>query len=138
MEDRHTCGRGLVENAVLPAHLGAVSAAVAEVLEVHMKALDPDDGNARVEHDTYAELVDGHREAAARLLAVADHMAGCRDLPMGQHDPEAMTSAEPYEAFASLVAVKQYLLDLLREQDGRDRSMLAEMRSASGDSRGVG
>ena len=87
MESEQTCDQGLADNAVLPAHLGAVSAAIADVLEVHMNALDPDDGNSRLEQHAYAELVDEHREAAARLLAVADHMARFRDLPMGRHDP---------------------------------------------------
>jgi hypothetical protein len=132
VEDRQTCGQGLVENAVLPAHLGAVSAAMAEVLEVHMNALDPDDGNTRFERNAYAQLVDEHREAAARLLAVADHMARCRDLPMGWHDPEAMASGEPYQAFAGLVTMKHHLLDLLREQDGRDQSMLVQMGAGRG------
>lgn len=134
MESEQTCGQGLADNAVLPAHLGAVSAAIADVLEVHMNALDPDDGNSRLEQHAYAEL-DEHREAAARLLAVADHMAGFRDLSMSRHDPDATASPEPYDAFVGLVAMKRHLRDLLYEEDARDQSMLRQMSAVSGEPR---
>jgi hypothetical protein len=51
---------------------------------------------------------------------------------MGRHDPDAMTSGEPYEAFEGLVAMKQHLRDLLQEEDARDQSVLLQMRSPSG------
>jgi hypothetical protein len=51
VEQQQTCGKGLAENAVLPARLGAVTGALADVLEAHVKALDLDDENARAEHD---------------------------------------------------------------------------------------
>jgi len=135
VESEQACGQGLADNAVLPAHLGAASAAIADVLEVHMNALDPDDGNSRLKQHAYAELVDEHREAAARLLAVADHMARFRDLPMGRHDPDAMASPEPYDAFVGLVAMKRHLRDLLYEEDARDQSMLRQMSAVSGEPR---
>ena len=41
--DQPTCGQGLSENSVLPAKLAHVIAALADVLQTHMEALDPSD-----------------------------------------------------------------------------------------------
>ena len=38
--DQVTCGQGLAANAVIPAKLGELIASMAEILEVHTKALD--------------------------------------------------------------------------------------------------
>jgi hypothetical protein len=133
VEEQPTCGEGLAENATLPARLGAVSAAMADVLEVHMRALDTTETNAEKEHDAYARLVDEHRENAASLRSVADHMAGCQRLPMAAHDESAMTSPEAREAFAAFVSAKQQLLYLLREQADQDRQMLSQMRRTAGE-----
>ena len=132
MEQQQTCGKGLAENAVLPARLGAVTNALADVLEAHVKALDLDDEHARSEHEAYTKLVDEHRDAAARLRAVAERMAGYRDLPMGVHDDRAMTGPEPVAAFEAFVAMKEELRALLQEQDRRDQQLLVKMREASG------
>jgi hypothetical protein len=43
-----------------------------------------------------------------------------------------MASGEPYQAFAVLVTMKHHLLDLLREQGDRDRSMLVQMGGGTG------
>ena len=132
MEQQQTCGKGLAENAVLPARLGAVTNALADVLEAHVKALDLDDDHAQLEHDAYTKLVDENRDAAARLRAVAERMAGYRDLPMGVHDDRAMTSPEPVGAFEAFIAMKEELRALLKEQDARDRQLLTQMREATG------
>jgi gamma-glutamyl:cysteine ligase YbdK (ATP-grasp superfamily) len=132
VEQQQTCGKGLAENAVLPARLGAVTSALADVLEAHVKALDLDDENARAEHEAYTKLVDENRDVAARLRAVAERMAGYRDLPLGVHDERAVTSAEPVAVFEAFVAMKRELLDLLQEQDRRDRQLLVQMREATG------
>ncbi|HKF91704.1 MAG TPA: hypothetical protein VKC52_09550 [Acidimicrobiia bacterium] len=132
MEQQQTCGKGLAENAVLPARLGAVTNALADVLEAHVKALDLDDEHARSEHEAYTKLVDEHRDAAARLRAVAERMAGYRDLPMGVHDDRAMTGPEPVAAFEAFIAMKEELRALLQEQDRRDQQLLVQMREATG------
>jgi hypothetical protein len=49
MEEEPTCGKGLAEQSVLPAKLGQLMASLAENLEVHLKALDLTDENARQE-----------------------------------------------------------------------------------------
>jgi len=132
VEQQQTCGKGLAENAVLPARLGAVTNALADVLEAHVKALDLDDEHARSEHEAYTKLVDEHRDAAARLRAVAERMAGYRDLPMGVHDDRAMTGPEPVAAFEAFIAMKEELRALLQEQDRRDQQLLVQMREATG------
>jgi hypothetical protein len=132
MNDQPTCGKGLAENAELPAKLGAVAAGMAEVLEHHMHALDVTDPNAKAEHDAYAQLVDAHRSIAAQLRATADQMAGYRDLPMGRHDEQVMTSPDALRVFDAFVKAKQELQALLDRQAAEDREMLAQIRRASG------
>jgi hypothetical protein len=129
-----TCGEGLAENAVLPARLAAVTSALADVLEAHVKTLDLDDEHARSEHDAYTKLVDEHRDAAARLRAVAERMAGYRDLPMGAHDVAKSTGSEPRSAFEAFVAVKRELRDLLDEQARTDQARLEQMRAGGASS----
>jgi hypothetical protein len=112
---------------VLPARLGALTGAMADVLEVHTQALDLTDPKAEAEREVYADLVDLHREIAGRLQAAADRMAGSRALAMGKHDPDAMSAAEPRRAFEALVKTKQDLFGLLQDQAESDRQMLAQM-----------
>jgi hypothetical protein len=57
-------------------------------------------------------------------------MAAARDLPMGRHDAQTMTSPEVAHAFRHLVKAKQELLDLLQGTAEWDRRMLAAMGGA--------
>jgi hypothetical protein len=132
VEDQPTCGKGLAENAVVPGTLAAATAAMADVLENHMQALDLTDPNANAEHDAYATLVDALRRIAAELRATADQMAGYTDLPMGRHDPQVMTSPDVLHTFEAFVKAKQDLQVLLARQAARDDEMLAQMRRAIG------
>lgn len=131
MADQATCGQGLAAHSTLPTKLGQLTAAVAEVLELHTKALDLADENARQEQRAYLKLVEQHRQIAERLLATGDEMAGHRDLPMASHDPTMLSSPEAVDAFASLVRVEQELLALLQQRVGEDRAMLSEMGRVS-------
>ena len=67
------------------------------------------------------------RSAAGTL---AGEMAAARDLPMGRHDRQAMTSPEVANAFQRFVKDKQDLLALLQRMVEQDQRMLAEMRQA--------
>lgn len=127
-----TCGQGLAANAELPAHLGALTVAMANVLEVHTGALDTTDPNAKAEGDAYTRLVAAFRDLAAKLEAAAEQMAGSQDMPMGAHDERGMTAPEPLEAFENLIAAKQKLLALLEQQTEQDRQMLVQMRAVAG------
>jgi hypothetical protein len=128
MDEQQTCGRGLAEHSALPARLAEVTEAMASNLQVHMQALELDDEPAREEHAVYLRLAEEQRQAAARLRAVANEMAAARDLPMGRHDAQTMSSPEVGDAFQRFVKAKQELLDLLKGMVEEDRRMLAEMR----------
>jgi hypothetical protein len=127
MDEQQTCGRGLAEHSALPAQLAEVIEAMASNLQVHMQALELDDEPARQEHAVYLRLAEEQRQAAARLRAVAGEMAAARDLPMGRHDAQTMSSPEVGDAFLRFVKAKQELLDLLQGMVEEDRRMLAEM-----------
>ena len=127
MADEMTCGKGLAEHSVLPASLGEIVAATARVLEVHMKALDLTDPNARVELEAYRELAGTHRKIAAELSSLAERMAGYKDLPAARHDMAAMMSPAPRHAFAGLVQREEQLVALLERRIAEGRAMLAEM-----------
>ena len=128
--EEQTCGQGLAEHSVLPAQLAEVTEAMADNLMAHMQALELDDEAARQEHAVYLRLAEEQRQTAARLRAVAAEMAAARDLPMGRHDRQAMTSPEVANAFQRFVKDKQDLLALLQRMVEQDQRMLAEMRQA--------
>jgi hypothetical protein len=128
--DEQTCGQGLAEYSVLPAQLAEVTEAMAGNLVAHMQALELDDEAARQEHAVYLRLAEEQRQAAARLRAVAGEMAAARDLPMGRHDTQTMTSPEVADAFQRFVKDKQELLALLQRMAEHDQRLLGEMGQA--------
>jgi hypothetical protein len=127
--DQPTCGKGLAENSLLPAKLGNLLGAMAENLEVHMKALDLRDQNSQAEYDAYGGLVKQLQQAADKLKTTANQMAGYRDLPMGKHDEQAMTHPRVGATFENFVQQKQELLSLLEQTAERDRQLLEVMHS---------
>jgi hypothetical protein len=122
------CGEGLAEQSELPAAVANVIAAMSDVLELHMTALDLDDDNGRREHGAYRKLATEQREAAAALHATAEHMAGYRDLPPARHDAERLSSPRAAAAFASFVKAEQELRDVLGTRVEQDRALLGELR----------
>jgi len=126
-QQTQTCGQGVADNAVLPALLAAVTEAMASNLQVHMAALELDDEPARQEHAVYLRLTEEFRQASARLRGIGQEMAAARDLPMGRHDQQAMSSPEVAEAFQRLVRAKQELLALLQRMAEQDQQRLAQM-----------
>jgi hypothetical protein len=125
--DEQTCGQGLAEYSVLPAQLAEVTEAMAGNLVAHMQALELDDEAARQEHAVYLRLAEEHRQLAARLRAVAGEMDAARDLPMGRHDQQTLTSPQVGEAFQRFVKAKQELLVLLQRMVEQDQQLLAEL-----------
>jgi hypothetical protein len=132
VEDQPSCGKGLAEHSVLPEKLGELTASVAEILEVHMKALDLTDKNSKTEHAAYLELAKEHRRIATQLMATAKRMAGYRGLPMGRHDENAMSDPRAREVFEKFVKLEHELVDLLQHRLKQDRKMLIEMGRARG------
>jgi hypothetical protein len=132
MSEEQTCGKGLAQNSTLTATLGELVASTARVLEVHMKALDLTDENAKRECEAYRELAGAHRRIAGELADTANRMAGYRTLPMGRHDMTVMMSAPPRHAFAGFVKQEEALLALLQTRLAQDKAMLDAMAAAGG------
>jgi CelD/BcsL family acetyltransferase involved in cellulose biosynthesis len=128
MADQTTCGQGLAERSALLAQLRQLSASLADNLEAHTEALDLSDKNAKKEHAVYLLLVQQHRAIAGQLEAVGEEMAGYHALPMGKHDPEALSSPRVVAAFERYVKVEEELLALLQELVEQDQTILADMR----------
>jgi len=126
-EEQQTCGKGLAEHSALPASLGELLASTARVLEMHMKALDPSDANAKRELDAYRDVAVTHRRIANELSTLAERMASYRTLPMAPHDMNVMMSPAPRHAFAGFIAQEERLLALLQSRLEGDRAMLGEM-----------
>jgi hypothetical protein len=124
MDDELTCGKGLAAHSALPGKLSELLAALAQVLELHMNALDLQEMSGRREHEAYARLVEQHRDLASRLRAVAAEMAGYRDLPIAKHDEAAMAAPEAAAAFARYVQVERELLQFLQRAVADDQQML--------------
>ena len=122
-----TCGKGLAANAALPARIGELLGATAEVLERHTAALDRTEPAGRAELEAYTALVGAHRAIAGELASLAQQMAGYRDLPMARHDEAVMADpAGQAAAFQRLVAVERELLELLRARVESDEQLLGE------------
>jgi hypothetical protein len=122
-----TCGQGLSSRSALPAKLGELLAAQAQVLEAHMRALDPADADARKELDAYAKLVTDHRNIADRLSGIAVQMTDYRNLPIAAHNEEAMSDAVAHKAFERFVRLEHELTTLLQELVQEDQQMLQQM-----------
>jgi hypothetical protein len=131
MVDQLTCGKGLAENSALPAKLGDLTESTAEILEIHMGALDLEDNDSRREHEAYRELVRDHRRIAAELRETARRMAGYLDLPMGRHHTSVMSSRRAFEAFEKFVKLEEELLAMLQKRLETDRKTLSDMRGTS-------
>ena len=131
MKNQRTCGQGLAEHSVLPAKVGELISSLAEILELHMKALDLTDENSKKEHAAYVALASQYRKIAAQLQATAKQMAGYQDVPMGRHDQKAMSSPQFREAFERFVKLEEELLSMLQKRLEADRKMVAEMRGTS-------
>jgi len=132
MDEQQTCGKGLAQHSALTASLGELIASTARVLEVHMKALDLTDENAKRESEAYRELASAHRRIAGELASTAERMAGYRTLPMGRHDMAVMMSAPPRHAFAGFVKQEEALVALLEARLAQDKAMLAAMAAVGG------
>ncbi len=111
MTHQRTCGQGLAETSALQAKLGALVASVANILELHMTALDLSDENSQRELTAYRRLAPQHRAIASQLESTAAQMAGYRDLPMGRHDMSKMSDPKMRDAFTKFVAAEEELCD---------------------------
>lgn len=129
MDEPTTCGQGLAASAPLPARLGALVTALADVLDTHREALALTDDAARQEAEAYGRIVGQLRLSAEQLEATAEQMVGSRDLPMGAHDMDALSSPHAVGIFAALVRGERELAELLGRRIEDDEAMLRDMTS---------
>ena len=123
--EESTCGKGLAAGADLADQFGRLLAARAEVLERHTLALDGNDPNGRREQEAYLDLVRRHRAVAADLMALATQMRSYRDLPMAEHDLEAMMAPNgQMAAFREFVGLERALATYLAAHLRADEQML--------------
>ncbi|HJR63643.1 MAG TPA: hypothetical protein VJ803_08055 [Gemmatimonadaceae bacterium] len=131
MSDQPTCGKGLAANAALPAKTGALITSIAEVLVVHMRALDLTDERSREEYRAYEHLATALRLAGRQLSAIGDEMTGYRDLPMGRHDMTSMTVPAVRDSFREFIEREQELLVLLQGRIAEDQHLLEQMAATA-------
>jgi hypothetical protein len=113
----------------MPLLMGRLLASVADNLIAHVPGLVPDDEHSQREKLVYERVAARHREAAAMLFAIGDEMAACRNMPMGQHDLVALSSAPVVDALAGMVHAEGELATLLEQQLTEHRTMLRTNRS---------
>jgi hypothetical protein len=128
VEPESSCGEGVARQSILPAKLADLTEAMAAVLEVHQRALDLTDPSSQAELEAYQKVVHALRVSATQLKATAFQMAASRQVPMGRHDDEAMSSPEALQVFTDYVTAEQELLTLLQDAVEQDQRMLTEMR----------
>ena len=126
--DEMTCGKGLAQNATLPARVSELMASIAAVLDHHTTALNPADASSKPESDAYRSLVRRHRDVAASLTAIATQMAGYANLPMAAHDERVMSDANAVAVFETVVGHEQELVRLLQERLAVHEPMLKMMK----------
>jgi hypothetical protein len=124
-EPPKTCGAGLAQQAVLPAKIAKLFAALAEVLERHRGTLVQSDPHACGEDEAYGELAASYREIARLVERAAARMLSYRELPTPAHDESAFGPQQ--QAFEALVRAQDELLATLRFAAESDHEMLAEM-----------
>lgn len=124
MTDVSTCGEGLAAHAAFHAKLAALMETIGRNLELHLASLDPNDEVSRPEFDAYTSLVERHRDLAERLRLTAEEMASYEDLPMGNHDADALASPSVVDAFRTMINEQEALASMLTEWVEQDRAML--------------
>jgi hypothetical protein len=122
-----SCGAGIAEYAALPGKLGHWSAAMADVLEAHTAALDPEDPVAKTEVDAYLRLANRFRELAAELRATASEMQADRSLAPADHDERVLRGDRACDAFRKFVERERELHELLGAELARDEKHLASL-----------
>jgi hypothetical protein len=123
-----TCGKGLATRSALPARIAELLAALACNLAAHIPTLDSSDPAAQKELGAYTALARQFREVSGRTAAIADEMAGYRDLPMARHDPGALTDPRIARALEAFISRERDLAALLQQQADEDRRILVQMQ----------
>ena len=125
-----TCGKGLAANSALPLQLAELSAAMAELLEAHPRAVTGDDPASQAERDAYASLTRAYTAIASGLSSLGHEMQSYDGLPPAAHDMRVMLDGTQRAAFERVVRAKQTLHEALQQSLPQNQQMLTEMRAA--------
>ena len=126
-DDQPSCGKGLAANAILPERLSALMKAMAALLENHVRALDPNETNGRLERDAHEHLIKDQRTLASDLVALASAMKGYRDLPIAKHDMTPLTDQTSREVLSAFIQAERDVIALLQDRVQEHLVMLADM-----------
>jgi hypothetical protein len=129
MPEEPTCGQGLAQHGELPLILGELMGSVADNLSAHVPGLVSSDENTQYEKRVYEHLAARLRDAGAMLRAIGTEMAGHQDMPMGQHDLEALSSGEALDALKRVARVEAQLVARVQKQLAEHQAILDAMRS---------
>ena len=129
MPEQTSCGEGLAQHAELPLLMGELIASVADNLSAHLPGLVTSDENSAHEQHVYEQLAARLREAGATLHAIGTEMAAHKDMPMGEHDVQALSSGEAIDALRHMTRVEAQLVARVQEQLAEHQAMLDGMRS---------
>lgn len=129
-EERHTCGKGIASNAVLPERMAVLLSAMASIYENHIRALNPAEPPGKQEIEAYTRLSHDYRAAAGSVHALADAMRGYRALPMAEHDIATLMDADSVDAMEALVVAQEELAALVGQRATEFREMLKAMKDA--------
>lgn len=129
MTDEPTCGQGLAQHARVPQLIGELMNAVADNLVAHLPMLVASDEETQHEKRVYEHLSGRHREAAATLQAIGTEMARHRDMPMGQHELQAMSRRDVIDALEGMIRAEAQLVARLQQHLAEHQAMVDGMRS---------
>ena len=130
MAEEPTCGQGLAQHAKLPQLIGELMNSVADNLCAHLPGLVSSDADSHHEKRVYEQLAARHREAAALLQAIGTEMAEQQDMPMGEHDLEAMSPSDVTDALEGMIRAEAQLAALVQQQLTEHQTILDAMRSS--------
>ena len=129
MPEEPTCGQGLAQHAELPLLMGELMGSVADNLSAHVPGLVSSDENSQREKHVYEQLAARLREVGAMLHAIGTEMAGQQDMPMGEHDLQALSSGEAIDALKRMTRVEAQLFARVQEALTEHQAILDAIRS---------
>lgn len=118
-------GKVPADHSVLPARLGALMASVAEIIELHMKALDLKNKKARKEYKSYARLAKEHRDISLSLQGIAGELERFRKMAQGKANADALSDANILAAFEKFMKAEKKLIGLLQKRMHRNLKTLS-------------
>ncbi len=100
-------------------------ASVAEIIELHMKALDLQNKKARKEYRSYAQLAKEHRDISRSLQGIADELERFRKTARGKPNADALSDANILAAFEKFMKAEKKVIGLLQKRMRRNLKTLS-------------